>query len=155
MSTHTQNQLGAETNGPFTSDPNTNKNAVDANRSGTSTPGYAEEDGKLLESLPPGVENRKHKLIEELEYGVLMVELDSGRRKTQGGGGSSGLVSIESSCHFRVSQAPCSRILLIRSLCVVLVTEPVRRQRRGWSFQREQPLPRTRSTRIIRLVMSP
>ncbi|KAG7528327.1 hypothetical protein FFLO_06238 [Filobasidium floriforme] len=57
-----ENQLGAETNGPFTSDPNTNENAVDANRSGTSTPGYAEED-----------------------------ELDSGRRKTQGGGGSSGL----------------------------------------------------------------
>jgi hypothetical protein len=105
VSTHIQNQLGAETNGPFTSDPNTNKNAVDANRSGTSTPGYAEEDGKLLDSLPLGVENRKHKLIEELEYGVLMVELDSGRRKTQGGGGSSGLVSIESSCHFRLSLA--------------------------------------------------
>ena len=52
MSTPIQNQLGAETNGPFTSDPNTNKNAVDANRSGTSTPGYAEEDGKLLDSLP-------------------------------------------------------------------------------------------------------
>jgi hypothetical protein len=52
LSTHIQNQLGAETNGPFTSDPNTNKNAVDANRSGTSTPGYAEEDGKLLKSLP-------------------------------------------------------------------------------------------------------
>lgn len=34
-----------------------------------------------------------------------MVELDSGRRKTQGGGGSSGLVSIESSRHFRVSLA--------------------------------------------------
>ena len=46
LNPYPQNQLGAETEGPFTSDPKSNRNALDAHQSGTSTPAYAEEDGK-------------------------------------------------------------------------------------------------------------
>ena len=47
-----QNQLGAETKGPFASDPQTNQNGLDAFKSGTSTPAYREEDGKSRLNFP-------------------------------------------------------------------------------------------------------